>query len=115
MPETTTPKESANSVSIDVRLLAILVTVLLACFGYISTVVTHIGELHRSVETLTTWKESHIREHSRNDAEVNERFKDLNTAFKLQWDEQKDFNKEQSETLTNIRIVVGAPAPRRTP
>lgn len=112
-PVQSPPTSSSNTISVDVRVLAIFVTVLLACFGYIALLVGSLNEVKKSNSDLVVWQKAHEKEFEDYKRATGEELKDIKASFQLQWTEQKQMNKEQQQTLTNIQIAVGAPSARR--
>ena len=96
-----------NSITLPFPLLAILLTAFLACAGWANSV-------RADVADLKTWKENHVREVSESKVAYNEQIKSLRDAMQAKADKDEKWRADIQETLTQIRIAVGArPNPTR--
>ncbi|UOR06235.1 hypothetical protein MUN82_03865 [Hymenobacter aerilatus] len=96
-----------NSITLPFPLLAIMVTIILALAGWGNSI-------RADVADLKTWKENHINEVRDNKTAINEQFKAMSAAMQAKSDKDEKWRSEIQETLTQIRIAVGA-RPAATP
>ena len=97
-----------NSITMPIPLLGVLLTLILALAGWGNSIRTDVVD-------LKAWKESHTREVSENKAAIAEHFKSIETAIQVKADKDDKWRADIQETLTQIRIAVGArPSPSRT-
>ena len=104
-----------NSITLPFPLLAILVTAFLAIAGWGASIRSDVASNKEEIGKLKDWKEAHINEVRDSKLAINEQFKAMSAAMQAKADKDEKWRSEIQETLTQIRIAVGArPSPSRT-